>query len=101
MKFDHSFKHFDVSQALMTYAEEKLEKAKKWEIKPSNVHVTYSLQKGQCHVEIHVAGGKGHFEAHHVARDWHEAVDHSVTKLSKQMLKFKEKVKSHHIKKAA
>ena len=95
MKFDHSFKHHDCSQSLISYVEDRMQKLLKFEIKPSNAHVTYSSQRHHCHVEIHLMGGEGMFKAHGAKDDWYASVDHAVQKLESQMKKKKSLLKSH------
>lgn len=95
MKFTHAFAHIDSSQALMTYAEEKMTKLRKWEIKPSMVHFVYSMQRHECRVEIQVVGGVSDFLAHSECKDWHMAVDQAVQKLARQMQKHKARLKGH------
>jgi ribosomal subunit interface protein len=96
MKFDHSFKHQDVSQALMTYVEEKmLQKLAKYEIKPGKAHVTYGHQRHECHIEVHLMGGEHDFKAHANESDWYASVDQMITRLESQMKKRKSKVKAH------
>lgn len=95
MKFDHSFKHHDVSQSLISYLEDKMNKLLKFEIKPGTAHVTYGSQRHQCFVEINLMGGESIFKARGVKDDWYRAVDHALQRLESQMKKRKSVVKGH------
>lgn len=95
MKFDHSFRHHDVSQSLMSYVEDRMKKLLKYEMKPTNAHVRYSMEKHRCSVEVNLVGGNGRLKANHQEKDWHVAVDGVVQKLEKQMKKLKDKTKDH------
>lgn len=95
MKVDHSFKHLDASQALMGYTEERLEKIEKFEIKPMDIHVVYSMQRHECMIEITVLEGRRKFKATSVSNDFYRAVDNMINKLTRQMAKDKTKLKYH------
>lgn len=95
MKFDHSFKHHDVSKALMDYMEEKMQKLLRYEIKPGTAHVTYSCERHRCLVEVNLMGGEHSFKARAKEDDWYTSVDSVVHRLEAQMRKRKNVVKSH------
>jgi putative sigma-54 modulation protein len=95
MKVDFSFKHLDTSQALMGYTEEKLGKIEKFELKPMEVHVVYSMQRHECMIEVTVLEGRRKFKATSVSHDFYRAVDNMVNKLSRQMSKDKKHLKYH------
>ena len=95
MKFGHSFKHHDVSEALISYAEEKMQKLLRYEIKPGTAHFTYSSQRHHCLVEVNIMGGEHIFHAKAKTNDWHASVDNVVERLETQMKKRKNVVKAH------
>lgn len=95
MKIDYSFKHLDASQALMGYTEERLAKIEKFEIKPMDVHVVYSMQRHECMIEVTVLEGRRKFKATSVSTDFYRAVDNMINKLTRQMAKDKTKLKYH------
>ena len=95
MKFGHSFKHHDVSEALIRYAEEKMKKLFRFEIKPGTAHFTYSSQRHHCLVEVNLTGGEHVFRAKAKEDDWHTSVDCVVERLEIQMKKRKNVVKAH------
>lgn len=95
MKVDFSFKHLDASQALMGYTEEKLGKIEKFELKPMEVHVIYSMQRHECMIEVVVLEGRRKFKATSVSHDFYKAVDNMINKLTRQMSKGKKKLKYH------
>lgn len=96
MKFTHSFRHISSSKSLTKYAEEKMAKAKRYEIKEASVHFEYSAERHLARVEIKIHGGGGDFKAIAVGKDYYLAVDKACEKIESQMLKAKEKTKYHH-----
>jgi ribosomal subunit interface protein len=95
MKVDFNFKHVDSSQSLMAYTEERLAKIEKFELKPMDVQVVYSMQKHECIVDVIVLEGRRKFKANSVAPDFYRAVDNMVNKLGRQLSKDKSRVKHH------
>lgn len=95
MKVDYSFKHLDASQALMGYTGERLEKIEKFETKPMDVHVVYSMQRHECMIEVTVLDGRRKFKATSISNDFYKAVDNMINKLTRQMSKGKKKLKYH------
>lgn len=95
MKFTHAFRHLDSSKSLTKYAEERMERLKRFEIKDCKVSVTYSAQRHLSHAEIRVHGMQGDFIAEGVGKDFFIAMDKAVEKIEGQMLKAKERIKFH------
>ncbi len=96
MNIVHSFRHLDSSKSLKKYAEKRLERVKRFEMKDCRVNVTYSAERHLSKVEIHVhGGGEGDFNAVSVGKDFYVAVDKAVEKIESQMLRAKEKIKYH------
>ncbi|OQW47201.1 MAG: hypothetical protein A4S09_15510 [Proteobacteria bacterium SG_bin7] len=96
MKFTHSFRHINTSKSLIKYAEERMEKAKRFEIKEASIHFEYSAERHLAQVEITVHDKNGDFRALAVGKDYYLAVDKACDKIETQMLKSKEKIKNHH-----
>jgi putative sigma-54 modulation protein len=95
MKLDCQFKSLDYSEALKLYAEDAIQKLKKFEMKPVNVQVIFSAQRHEKFVSVNITGGikKYHATAH--AEDFYESMDKVMHKLSRQMLKNKNRVQNH------
>ncbi len=95
MKVDFTFKHVDTSESLMQYAQERLEKIEKFELKPMDIHFIVSMLKHECIVEVHVEEGRRKFKATGVSNDFYRSVEMVVNKLSRQLSKDKRRLKSH------
>jgi len=87
--------HVDLTEALSEYVRTKFEKLERHFDNIQNVQVTLSVEKQRqkAEADIHLAGGQV------VASDEHEdmyaAIDGLVDKLDRQIIKHKEKMKSH------
>ncbi len=95
MKFTHAFRRIKSSKSLIKYAEDKMQKAKRFEIKEAAVNLEYSAERHLAKVQIKVRGPEGEFKAVCVGKDYYVAVDMAVAKIESQMLKAKEKIKFH------
>lgn len=87
--------HVDLTEALSEYVRTKFDKLERHFDNIQNVQVTLSVEKQRqkAEADIHLAGGQV------VASDEHEdmyaAIDGLVDKLDRQIIKHKEKMKSH------
>ena len=95
MKVDFTFKHVDISDSLMQYATERLEKLEKFELKPMDVHFTVSMLKHECIVEVSVLEGRRKFKAEGNSDDFYRSVEMCINKLWRQMSKDKRRLKGH------
>ncbi len=97
MQFKFSFKHMGSSQALQTYAEEKIkEKILKFASKPIDAHVIFSVDRHDHKAHLSLKGGDGgNVEVEHTCGDMYGSVDMLVDKLSSQLKKQKDKLKDH------
>jgi putative sigma-54 modulation protein len=95
MKVDFTFLHVDSSDALMQYTEERLNKIEKFELKPMEVHVQFSMLKHECTVDVTIIEGRRKFKAHTTTEDFYKSVDSVSNKLSRQMSKDKRRLKQH------
>lgn len=97
MRFQFSFKHMDVSPALKTYAEEKIEGViNKFVTKPIEAAVTFSVERHMHTVHCDIFGGDGFtFSVRHSCKDMYGSVDHIVDKLHTQLKRKKDRLKEH------
>ncbi|MCB1802759.1 MAG: ribosome-associated translation inhibitor RaiA [Gammaproteobacteria bacterium] len=87
--------HVDLTDALRSYVEEKIARLERHFDHVTNVHVILSVEKlvQKAEATVHVAGADVFADATH--EDMYAAIDALVDKLDRQVLKHKEKVKSH------
>ncbi|MCB1792441.1 MAG: ribosome-associated translation inhibitor RaiA [Gammaproteobacteria bacterium] len=87
--------HVDITDALRSYVGEKIARLERHFDHVTNVHVILSVEKlvQKAEATVHIAGADVFADAVH--EDMYAAIDSLVDKLDRQVLKHKEKVKSH------
>ena len=87
--------HVDITDALRAYVDEKIARLERHFDHVTNVHVILSVEKLQKKAEatVHVAGADVFADAVH--EDMYAAIDALIDKLDRQVIRHKEKTKSH------
>ncbi|MCB1774457.1 MAG: ribosome-associated translation inhibitor RaiA, partial [Gammaproteobacteria bacterium] len=87
--------HVDITDSLRAYVDEKIAKLERHFDHVTNVHVILSIEKLEKKAEatVHIAGADVFADSVH--QDMYAAIDSLVDKLDRQVLRHKEKVKSH------
>jgi putative sigma-54 modulation protein len=87
--------HVDITDALRAYVDEKIARLERHFEHVTNVHVILSVEKKTQKAEatVHIAGADVFADAVH--EDMYAAIDSLVDKLDRQVLRHKEKIKSH------
>ena len=87
--------HVDITDALRAYVDEKIARLERHFDHVSNVHVILSVEKlvQKAEATVHVAGADVFADATHA--DMYAAIDALVDKLDRQVIRHKEKLKSH------
>jgi len=95
MQLNLSGHHVDITDSMRAYVEEKLAKIERHFDHVTNVQVILSVEKLEQKAEasVHLAGNDVFAEA--VNEDMYAAIDALVDKLDRQVVKHKEKLKSH------
>lgn len=86
--------HLDITDALRTYVQEKMERLERHFDHVTNVHVILSPEKNQQKAEatVHISGADVFADATHA--DMYAAIDALIDKLDRQVLKHKEKMQT-------
>lgn len=100
MRIEYKFRHSPQSKELKNYVVDKVEKIDKFNIKPERFEVTFSTEKTEKHVDIHVRGQHLEMHARAVGEDYFLAFDLALEKISKQLARKKAKIKTHKLPKA-
>lgn len=97
MQLNLSGHHIDITPALRSYVETKIEKLERHFDHVTNVHVVLSVEKLRQKAEatLHASGGANLF-ANAEDEDMYAAIDALTDKLDKQIKRHKEKMKDHH-----
>lgn len=96
MQVSTTFRHMEQSDALKTYAEEKLERLTKYIDEPINVQVYFAVEKKIRHIVEIVIAAKGiSTKASEATNDMYAAIDAVLDKIERQLKRYKEKIKAH------
>jgi putative sigma-54 modulation protein len=96
MQVTTTFRHMEQSEALKSYAEEKLERVAKYIEDPINVQVYFIVEKKIRHiVEIVIAAKGVNTKASEATNDMYAAIDAVIDKIERQLKRYKEKIKAH------
>lgn len=93
-----TFRHMDVSQAVKSYAEERLEKIKKYfQGEPIAAHATFAVERLHSHMaEFHLTLPNGIvLQARETTEDMYSSIDLAGARIERQIRKWKEKIRSH------
>ncbi len=87
--------HIDITDALKNYVDNKFERLERHFDNVTNVHVILSVEKMRQKAEatMHVNGANVFADSVH--EDMYAAIDVLTDKLDRQVIKYKEKMKSH------
>lgn len=85
----------EVTPALKTFAEEKLDKLEKHHDKIITINVVFDVEKLRQIAEATVLVAKGELHASAESDDMYTAIDSLVDKLDRQLIKHKEKMNNH------
>ena len=87
--------HVDITDSMRAYVDEKIARLERHFDHVTNVHVILSVEKltKKAEATVHIAGADVFADATH--EDMYAAIDALVDKLDRQVLRHKEKLKSH------
>ncbi len=96
MQLEVTGHHLDITSSLNSYIKEKLVRLKRHFDQVLDIHVILKVKKADHTAEgvLHVSGSRVFAEA--TSHDMYAAIDSLIDKLDRQIIKHKEKSKSHH-----
>jgi putative sigma-54 modulation protein len=98
MQLSTTFRHMDASQAVRDYAEEKLDKIRKYFQKdPIAAHAVFSVERGFNHVaDVNITLPNGIvINAKETTEDMYSSIDLATARIERQVRKWKEKIRDH------
>jgi len=95
MKISVTLKNGEGENWQKVYAEEKIQKLKKYLDAPAEAHIIMSMEKFRNSVEINLSSKGWNINAKEEAKDMHLAIDSCIEKIEKQLKKQKEKIREH------
>lgn len=88
--------HVEVTNALRSYIDSKLERLERHFDHIVDVHVILTVEKQQHKAEASVHVNGNHLFADSIQDDMYAAIDGLIDKLDRQVVKHKEKMQDHH-----
>lgn len=95
MKISVTFRNSEGEKWQKVYAEERIQKLKKYLDTPAEAHIIVSMEKFRNFAEINLSANGWNINAKEEAKDMHLAVDGCIEKIEKQLKKQREKIKEH------
>jgi putative sigma-54 modulation protein len=93
-----TFRHMDVSQAVKSYAEERLEKIRKYfHGDPIAAHATFAVERNHNHMaEFQITLPNGIvIQARETTEDMYSSIDLAGARIERQIRKWKDKIRDH------
>jgi putative sigma-54 modulation protein len=86
MNITITFRHLDATDAVKTYATEKVGRLQRFLRSPMKAQVKLSCQHDRLHsVEVDVHAGHAHFHAHETSEDTYASIDKVTDKIERQI----------------
>ncbi len=95
MQIATTFRHMEASEALKSYAEEKLGRVQKYIDEPIVAQVFLSVEKIRHIAEITITAKGITIKASEETNDMYAAIDAVLDKIERQLRRYKEKIKEH------
>lgn len=95
MQIATTFRHLEPSDALKSYAEEKLERIKKYIDEPVAAQVFMTVEKIRHCAEVTLTAKGITIKASEETNDMYAAIDAVVDKIERQLRRYKERIKDH------
>jgi putative sigma-54 modulation protein len=91
-----TFRQLAATDALKNYAEEKVERVKKYLDRAGEAHVVLSLERHLHHADITIHSGAFLLRGREKSDDMYASIDLAMDKIERQLRRYKEKLKNHH-----
>ena len=95
MQITTTFRHLEPSDALKSYAEEKLERIKKYIDEPMVAQVFMNVEKIRHYADVTLTAKGITIKASEETNDMYAAIDAVVDKIERQLRRYKERIKDH------
>src|SRR5215469_12760766 len=96
MQFNITFRNLDAIDSLKDYANEKVERVKKYLDRAGEAHVVLSLERHLHHADITIQSGAFVLRGRERSEDMYASIDLAMDKIERQLRRYKEKLKNHH-----
>lgn len=95
METTFTFRNIEASDALKNHTLDKLKRLDKYLIKPEKIHVIFQVERFQHIVEVTLNANGVPYISHEKASDMYASIDGAMTKLERQLKRYKEQLKKH------
>src|SRR5215471_946613 len=98
MQLSTTFRHMEASSAVREYAEEKLEKIRKYfHRQPIGAHAVFCVERNHSHsAELSITLPNGLvLQAREITEDMYSSIDLAVARIERQVRKWKDKIRDH------
>jgi len=95
MQVSVTFRHMDTSDALKTFASEKVSRIEKYIHTPTDAHVVLSVEKHQHRAEINVIANGVRVRGEESSGDMYGSIDAAAAKIERQLKRYREKLANH------
>jgi putative sigma-54 modulation protein len=85
MNISITFRHMEASQAIKSYAADKISKLQKFLRQPMSAKVTLSVDRLKHVAETRISSGGAHLEAKEASEDMYASIDRVIDKLERQI----------------
>ncbi|MBL1320202.1 MAG: ribosome-associated translation inhibitor RaiA [Methylophaga sp.] len=96
MQLNLSGQHIEITDSLRDHVNNKFEKLTRHFDQMTNVHVILSVEKQRQKAEATVHASGADLFASDENENMYTAIEHLVSKLDRQIIKHKDKIKNHH-----
>ena len=95
METTFTFRNLETSEALKSLTLKKLERLGKYLVKPTKAHIIFNVERFQHQLEITLNANGIQYVSHEKDPDMYASIDGAITKLQRQLEKYKERLKKH------
>jgi putative sigma-54 modulation protein len=98
MQLSTTFRHMEASSAVREYAEEKLEKIRKYfHRQPLGAHAVFCVERNHSHsAELQITLPNGLvLQSREITEDMYSSIDLAVARIERQVRKWKDKIRDH------
>ncbi len=95
MQVSVTFRHMDATDALKTFAAEKVSRIEKYIHTPTDAHVVLSVEKHQHRAEINVSANGMFIHGEELSGDMYGSIDAAAAKIERQLKRYRNKLATH------
>lgn len=101
MQVSVTFRHMDTSDALKSFAADKVSRIEKYIHTPTDAHVVLSVEKHQHRAEINVIANGVRVRGEESSADMYGSIDAAAQKIERQLKRYREKLANHKAREGA